>query len=91
MKSKRERLEVIRDILKSISDSPRNVKPTHIMYKANLSSKMLSEYLSELMQGEFIEELEKDSRKEYRLTQKGFDYLNRYTVIQDFLDVFGLN
>ena len=49
------------------------------------------EYLKELISGKFIEETLYNNSKSFVLTQKGFDYLNKYQVINDFIDSFGLN
>ncbi len=90
MKPKRERLELIYDILKSIKEKNGKIKPTHIMYKANLSPKMLNEYLEYLIQNNFINETKDGKNKSYSLTLRGFDYLNKYSVIVEFVDSFGL-
>jgi predicted transcriptional regulator len=91
MAKKRERLEVIYDILKVIQDKNGKIKPTHIIYKSNLSHQMLNEYLGELIDGEFIIEHNTSQGKNYELTQKGFDYIDKYNVVIDFIDSFGLN
>jgi predicted transcriptional regulator len=91
MSKKRERTEIIHDILQVIRDK-KSVKPTHILYKSNLSHQMLSEYLSELMAKEFVlEKKDKDGRKTYELTDKGHNYLNEYKAIVTFMDSYGLN
>lgn len=90
MAKKRDRLQIIHDILKAIQDKNNRIRPTHILYKSNLSHQMMEEYLKELIgKGFIIMNIEKES-KTYSLTQKGFDYLNRYKLIADFTDSFGL-
>ena len=37
MNKKRDRLQVIFDILKTISEKSGRIKPTHILYKSNMS------------------------------------------------------
>ena len=88
---KRDRLEIIHDILKTIQEKGANVKPTHILYKSNLSHQMLTEYMTELINGKFIEEKIKDGKKQYILTPKGYNYLKDYDTIKGFLDSYGLN
>jgi predicted transcriptional regulator len=51
---------------------------------------MMEEYLAELMSKGFIIENKEPTGKTYSLTQKGFDYLNKYKLIADFTDSFGL-
>lgn len=52
---------------------------------------MMEEYLNELISKNFIIETKTKKGKTYSLTQKGFDYLNKYSLIVDFVDSFGLN
>jgi len=90
MSKKRGRLQIIYDILSVIKEKNGRIKPTNILYKSNLSNQMFQEYINELMQkGFIIENLAKGS-KTYSLTQKGFDYLNKYQMIADFTNSFGL-
>ena len=91
MSKKRDRLRVIHDILKAIQEKNGKIKPTHILYKSNLSHQMMEEYLNELISKNFIIETKTKKGKTYSLTQKGFDYLNKYSLIVDFVDSFGLN
>jgi predicted transcriptional regulator len=90
MEKKRNRLQIIHDILEVISTKNGKIKPTHILYKANLSHQLMSEILEDLKLKGFIEEISKDRSKTYKLTQKGFDYLKQYSLIQDFTTTFGL-
>ena len=87
---KRDRLQVIRDILKVIQERNGRIKPTHIMYKANLSHQMLEEYLAELIEKELIRESRLKKGRTYSLTDKGFKYLQQYKMIAEFTDSFGL-
>mgnify|MGYP001613014438 CR=1 FL=1 len=91
MERKRERLQVIYDILETIKEKNGKIKPTHILYRSNLSYQMMSEYLNELISGNFVIETKNGTSKSYQLTQKGFDYLEKYRLIADFVDFFGLN
>jgi predicted transcriptional regulator len=90
MAKKRDRLQIIHDILKAIQDKNNRIRPTHILYKSNLSHQMMEEYLSELIGKGFVIMSTEKSGKIYSLTQKGFDYLNKYKLIADFTDSFGL-
>ncbi|MDP3881910.1 MAG: winged helix-turn-helix domain-containing protein [Nanoarchaeota archaeon] len=91
MEKKRNRLEIIRDILKVIREKNGKIKPTHILYKSNLSHQMMNEYLKELMGKGFIKEIKVKNGKSYLITEKGIDYLNQYSLITNFTDSFGLN
>jgi predicted transcriptional regulator len=91
MSHKRERIEIIHDILQSIQTKRDNVKPTHILYKSNLSHQMLKDYLSELIAKNFIiEAQDKKGNKRYSLTDKGFNYLKDFGTIRSFLESYDL-
>ncbi len=91
MNKKRSRLEIIKDILEVIKNRNGRIKPTHILYKSNLSYGMMEDYLNELIKKEFIIESKYQKNKTYSITEKGNEYLNRYKLILDFTDSFGLN
>ncbi len=91
MTKKRERLEVIYDILKVIQKHNNSIKPTPLLRYSNLSSQSFSEYLKELFKKEFVrEDRDKKGRKYITLTDKGFKYLEKYKLILGFIDEFEL-
>jgi predicted transcriptional regulator len=91
MKRKRDRLEVIYDILKIIRHYNNSIKPTPLLRYSNLSSQSFSEYLSELLEKGFIKEIiDEKGRKFFTLTDKGFEYLDKYKLIIGFIDEFEL-
>jgi len=90
MAKKRERLEVIRDILKAIQNN-RQIKPTRLLYSSNLSPQMFKEYINELISKGFIKlEIDKNEKKTFSLTKKGNDFLQEYKIIENFVENFGL-
>ncbi|MDD5012630.1 MAG: winged helix-turn-helix domain-containing protein [Candidatus Nanoarchaeia archaeon] len=87
---KRERLEVIRDILNTIKQN-REIKPTRLLYASNLSPQMFKEYINELIAKEFIKlEISDNEKKTFTLTKKGNDFLQEYKIIENFVENFGL-
>lgn len=91
MKRKREHLEIIYDILKVLQEKGDKLKPTHILYKSNLSHQMLTEYLTELIEkGFIIEEKDKKKNKSYLITDKGLNFLKDFNVIRNFMESYGL-
>ena len=90
MKTKRDRLEIFHDMLKAINNKNGKIKPTHLMYKSNLSHSMLNEYLVELIKRKFIEEIETSDGKSYIITKAGLEYIEKYSSIIKFVDSFGL-
>lgn len=87
---KRERLAVIRDILRAIQKN-RSIKPTRLLYASNLSPQMFKDYINELISKKFINiDIDKEDKKTFSLTKKGYDFLNEYKVIENFVENFGL-
>jgi predicted transcriptional regulator len=88
---KRDRLGVIYDVLKIIQDSHNSIKPTPLLRKSNLSSQSFAEYFQELISKELIKEIsDKKGRKYITLTDKGFRFLEKYSMILGFIDEFDL-
>ena len=90
MSKKRDRLQIIHDILKAIREKNGKIKPTHILYKSNLSPQMLEEYLDELIAKNLILQHNSKQGRTYSLTQRGFEYLEKYKLIVEFTESFGL-
>lgn len=91
MNKKRNRLEVIRDILEVVRAKSGKIKPTHILYKSNLSHQMMEEYLEELIEKGFLVRHAKEKGKTYSITEKGLKYLSQYRMIAEFTNSFGLD
>jgi len=88
---KRDRLEVIYDILSIIRDKNNSIKPTPLLRYSNLSSQSFSEYYKELISKHLIKEIiGKRGRKFLTLTDKGFKFLEKYQLILGFIDEFEL-
>lgn len=83
---RRSPMEMICDILKVVSGGP--TKPTHILYKANMSWKVLSSYLDYLTSSGMIdkEDVEGGKRSTYTLTVKGKRVLRLYDGLKESLN-----
>ena len=88
--SKRNRLEIIFDILKIIQEHHNSIKRTPLLRYSNLSSQSFSEYYDELMRKGFIKEIENKKKTYVTLTDKGFKYVEQYKTIIGFIDDFNL-
>ena len=86
--AKRNKLEIIRDILKLIQDN-HNIKPTPLLRRSGLSSSRFKQYYLELIEKEFIKEINKKT-KYIVLTEKGFRFLEKYQTIINFINEFEL-
>ncbi|MBI4152446.1 hypothetical protein HY495_01935 [Candidatus Woesearchaeota archaeon] len=96
MSTRRSRLELIFDILLAIQNKGGRIKPTHLMYKSNLSHKLLNAYLDELLERELVRVDEETSRKKLKstktvaITEKGLSFLAEFRRMREFTDAFGL-
>ena len=96
MSNRRSRLELIFDILLAIQNRGGKIKPTHLMYKSNLSHKLLNNYLEELVEKELVrveEEFQKKKQstsKTVVITDKGLNFLAEFRRMREFTDAFGL-
>ena len=90
MNQRRNKLDIVNDMLTSISEKGGKIKPTHLMYKANLSHKLLNQYLDELVSNELIKEVNEEKNKYLVLTGKGVDFLNQFRKMKEFQKSFGL-
>ena len=91
MSKKRTRLEVMHDILEVIKNRSGKIKPTHILYKSNLSYQMMEEYLKELIEKGFLIEQKTKNGRTYAITEKGVMFLSKYSMIKEFTNSFGLD
>ncbi|MCK4997399.1 hypothetical protein KAS08_03770 [Candidatus Pacearchaeota archaeon] len=85
---KRNKLEIIRDILKIVQEN-RTIRPTPLLRKSNLSSSRFKEYYTEILEKKFVKE-SYGKNKEITLDEKGVRYLEKYTAIISFIDEFEL-
>jgi predicted transcriptional regulator len=80
MGSKRDRIEIIADIL-GLCSEPKT--KTHVMYGTNLSWKMLQHYLSELQSRKLLEKQSKSKR--YVTTKRGLDFVKKWRELKELL------
>ena len=87
---RRGRLEIIADILRSIHNKGGSIKPTHLLYKSNLSHAKLKEYLDMLLEKGMIEEKEIKGKKTILMKEQGHKFLLEFDRIKEFSESFGL-
>ncbi|UCD03641.1 MAG: winged helix DNA-binding protein [Candidatus Woesearchaeota archaeon] len=89
--SKRGKLEIIYTMLIIIREHDNSIKPTPLLRYTNISSQSFSEYYNELLNKELIrEEFDNKKRKYVTLTDKGFEYIEKYKMILGFIEEFEL-
>jgi predicted transcriptional regulator len=87
---KREKLEIIKDILNIIHENRNSIKITPLIRKSNISTSRFKEYYLELTQKGLIKEISSHDGKFISLTEKGSKFLEKYRTIVDFIDEFEL-
>lgn len=87
---RRGKLEIIADILRSIQNENSKIKPTHLLYKSNLSHAKLKEYISMLLEKGMIEEQMVKGKKMFFMKEQGHKFLLEFDRIKEFSDSFGL-
>ncbi|HYC27115.1 MAG TPA: winged helix-turn-helix domain-containing protein [Nitrososphaerales archaeon] len=82
-------LRINLDILNAIREEG-DAKPTHILYKANLSHERLVKYLEDLTTKGLIELRQDGENRTYRMTTKGIEFLIEMRRAESFVQGFGL-
>ncbi len=77
-------------MLIAIQEKGGKIKPTHLLYKSNLSHKKMTEYLNELRKNKMIEEIEWKQGKMVAILDKGHQFVSEFKRIQEFSDTFGI-
>ena len=82
---RRSRIETHFDVLCVVGNGVD--KPTHIMYKANLSWSIMQMYIDALIQKNLIIAEMADVKKRYRVSEKGRHVMQQYLSIREDLDM----
>ena len=90
MAKKRNKIEIIEDILRTIKDKRGRIKQTHLMYKVNLSHKLMKSYLEELISKELITETKAEKNIYIILKPRGEEFMEKLKKLTEFQDAFGL-
>ena len=90
MVKKRSRIDIIADMLSTIQEKGGRIKPTHLMYKANLSHKLMTSYLEELMSKELVQEITEKQYRYLTITDEGYKFIEKFKQMKDFKESFGL-
>ena len=90
MAEKRERLDVIHDILRTIIKNNNKIGPTRLIQLSNLSPRMFKEYIKDLTEQELILVKQEKNKKTYEVGNKGYAYLEKYKQFKNFVEELGI-
>ena len=74
----------------SIQEKGGEIKPTHLMYRANLAHSQMKSYLEELVNQELIIKVDRKKYEYISLTDKGHEFLEKWREMKEFEKAFGL-
>jgi len=83
-------MNIISDMLAIVQEKGVGIKPTHLMYKANLSHNQMKAYLNELIKKNLIEKNTSKNGSRILITKQGRDFLVQYIRMREFEKTFGL-
>jgi predicted transcriptional regulator len=86
---KRTRLEVLKDLL-DVLQKNKQVKITHLIYKANLSNNSIKPYLEYLLKNNLIEQIIVNEKRMFKINLKGNEFLQEFNKIKVFSESYGL-
>lgn len=90
MPKKRDSLEIIEDMLTAIQKKGGEIKPTHLMYKSNLSHTQMQSYLEELASKSFISKISRKNNDYIIITERGHEFISKLREMKEFEKGFGL-
>lgn len=90
MTERRNKIDIIYDMLRVTNDKGGKILPTHLLYKSNLSHQRMKGYVQELKEKKLIEELKEESKTFFVITDEGRKFLQQYHQLKEFTEAFGL-
>jgi predicted transcriptional regulator len=91
MTSRRSKIEIIHDMLHAIQEKNGRIKPTHLLYKSNLSHQKMKQSLEELVEKNLVREEEGKHGAYIVITDEGLKFLAEFKRIKELTDAFGLS
>lgn len=85
----RSKARIFADILRAVA-SEKDSKPTHILYRANLSYDRLTKYLGMLEETGLITKSSEGDKTHFSITDKGRYFLQEFRKVEEFTTAFGL-
>jgi predicted transcriptional regulator len=90
MARKRDRIDILEDMLSSIQQKGGEIKPTHLMYKSNMAYNQMQSYLEELLTKNLVQKVKKKNYEYIIITDNGLTFLQKIKEMKEFQRTFGL-
>ena len=90
MGGKRTKSDIIGDMLSSIIEKGGQIKPTHLMYRSNMSHGQMKAYLDDLIGKELVKKVKKNSYEYVIITDRGHEFIQKLREMKEFEKAFGL-
>jgi len=90
MTERRNKIDIIHDMLRVTNDKGGKILPTHLLYKSNLSHQRMKGYIDELKEKHLIEEVKEDTKTFFVITDAGRKFIQQYHQLKEFTEAFGL-
>jgi len=89
MNQRRSKIQIVYDLLIAAKQKGR-IKPTHLLYKGNLSHLRLKEYIDSLIQKELMIKISADGHNYYKISEKGVKFISDIEKMKGITEAFGL-
>jgi predicted transcriptional regulator len=89
MTQRRSKVQIVYDLLSAARQKGR-IKPTHLLYKGNLSHLRLKEYIDDLLQKGLLIRIHEGSHTYYKITEKGIKFISDIEKMKEVTEAFGL-
>ena len=77
-------------MLTSIEKNGGKIKPTHLMYKSNLSHSQMGSYLEEMIEKNFVGKIKNNGYDYIIITDEGYKFFTKLKEMKEFEKTFGL-
>jgi predicted transcriptional regulator len=77
-------------MLGAIQAKQGEIKPTHLMYKSNLSHGQMTGYLEGLVSKDLVRKVQRKTYEYIIITDKGCDFVQKLREMREFEKAFGL-
>jgi len=81
---RRDQLSITASILEHLKG--KRLKPTHVMYQANLSYTQLQKYLPLMLHNGLIAQSNSHGKEDYGITEEGLEYLQIYRDLKKMIN-----